>query len=78
MDSLAENINGNSDKVDITKVSEDIIREPLDKNHVRLGAFVVEAGKRPDEAAKIESDIAKTYEGQEFVGEDSLKALGNE
>ena len=65
--------------VNAVVAKDDIIKKPLDPQfHIQLGPHVVDTVKRPKEAKEVEESIHKTYDGQEFVGEDTLKSFGNE
>ena len=71
-----QNLNNNLPENDpaVNRIKE----EAVDTDHVRLGPHVVETVKRPQKAKSVEENIHKTYLGQEFVGENTLKAFGNE
>jgi len=60
-------------------IKDDINKKPLDPEfHIKLGPHVVQTVKRPKSAQAVEESIHKTYQGQEFVGEDVLESFGNE
>ena len=84
LDILAENIDHPMKDQVVNKIKEDIsIKEittaaPVGPNFERLGPHIVPKVFRPNAANVVEAQIHKTYEGQEFIGEDTLESLGND
>ena len=89
LDILAENIDHPMKDQVVNKIKEDIsinskedfttrAPENLPDNFVRVGPHIVQKIIRPHAANVVEAQIHKTYEGQEFIGEDTLESLGND
>lgn len=89
LDILAENIDHPMKDQVVNKIKEDIsinsgleitttLPEPVGPNFERLGPHIVPKIFRPNQANVVEAQIHKTYEGQEFIGEDTLESLGND
>ena len=79
LDMLAENLDHPFKDSVVSKIKQQIQESDRtlidsDRNLVQLGPHVVMTVSKPDQAKKVEAEIHRTYEGQEFVG---LQNLGN-